>query len=119
MVWLSNRGMKRVRAPINFTTWYRYRARSLDSDYPTFTGETVLDSRYARFLEIFLQPVGTCASHLIEDHEKAQAMARKLRIDRAAVAAGLTIEKVTREAVLSNMQMFFDLASQIFPQDFS
>jgi len=119
MSWLSGRGMKRVRAPMNFTTWYSYRARSLDSDYPTFPGETVLDSRYARFFETFMQPVGTYASHLIEDHEKAQAMARKLRIDRAAVAAGLTIEEVTREAVLGNMQMFFDLASQIFPQDFS
>lgn len=117
--WLRGRGMQRLRAPMNFTTWYSYRAESRGSDYPRFPGEDVLDSRYARFLERFMKPIGTYASQLIDDHQAAQAIARQLGIDRAGAVAGVTVAELPRERVLSELRPFFDVASEIFPQDFS
>ena len=117
--WLRARGMQRVRGPMNFCTWYSYRVESESADYPRFPGEDVLDQRYARFLETFMQPLGTYASQLIEDPESARKVAQQLGVDRAGKLAGITVEELTRERTLAELKPFYDLASEIFPQDFS
>lgn len=117
--WLASRGMKRVRGPMNFTTWYSYRAETWSGDYPRFPGEEMPDQRYAKFLGTLMKPAGTYASQLVDDHHKAQAVARQLGIDRAGSVSGVRVEHLPREQVLGDMQSFFDLASQIFPADYS
>lgn len=117
--WLRAQGMARARAPMNFTTWYSYRAETWSGDYPRFPGEDVLDPRYAAFLAESMQPMGTYASHLIDDHQHAQAIARELGIDRAGKVAGITVEELTREKAMGDLRAVFDLASKIFPQDYS
>lgn len=119
MAWLAQRGMKRVRAPMNFTTWYSYRAETQTGDYPRFPGEDILDTRYARFLESLMPAIGTYNSQLIEDHRRAQEVGKALGLDRAESVSGVRIVEMPREQVLGDMKAFFDTASAIFPQDFS
>lgn len=117
--WLAARGMQRVRGPMNFNTWYTYRADSWVGDYPRFPGEDMLDTRYSEFLSRFMQPLGTYASQLLDDYEKAHEIARSLGVDRAGAVAGVEVVALSREEVLGDIRPFFDLASLIFPQDFS
>lgn len=119
MHWLRQQGMKRVRGPMNFTTWYSYRAETETGDYPRFPGEDVLDTRYARFIEKFMPAIGVYNSQLIEDHRKAQEVGKQLGLDRAEAVSGVRIVEMPREQVLGDMKAFFDVASAIFPQDYS
>ena len=119
LVWLRAQGMQRVRGPMNFCTWYSYRAETWSADYPRFPGEDMLDARYAAFLGTFMQPVGTYASQLIDELDRAHAVARSLGVDRAGAVAGIEVQALTREDALARLEPIFELASLIFPQDWS
>lgn len=117
--WLREQGMRRVRGPLNFCTWYTYRVETWSDGYPKFPGEDMLDARYAPFFESFMQPVGSYASQLIDDPEKAHAVAKSLGVDRAGGVAGISIRELARDEALTQMRALYDLASAIFPQDWS
>lgn len=117
--WLRERGMRRVRGPMNFCTWYTYRVETWSDGYPKFPGEDMNDSRYAPFFESFMQPVGSYASQLIDDPAKAEGVARSLGVDRAGSVAGVQVRELGRDEALTQLEPIFHLASEIFPQDWS
>jgi hypothetical protein len=117
--WLSEQGMRTARGPMNFSTWNSYRAITYSTEYPAFLGENVLDARYGAFFAEVMKPVATYRTALVSDVEKGQAVARTAKIDRAEQEHGITLRHIPREQVGSELAMLYQVASRIFPCDWS
>lgn len=118
-VWLKSQGMASVRAPMDFSTWNTYRAITWSDGYPPFPGENVMDARYGAFLSTRMTPAATYRSALIENVETAHQVARLAKIDQAETKYGITIERVSSSQAKDKLALFYQLASLIFPCDWS
>jgi hypothetical protein len=119
--WLVGQGMRVVRAPVNFSTWNSYRAITFSTGAPAFLGENVLDARHGAFLaqRAGMKPVATYRSALVTDLERGQEVARLARLDQAESDHGIRVRWIERAGVAAELPMLHDLASRIFPLDWS
>ncbi len=117
--WLASQGMQRVRGPIDFSTWNRYRCVTQDWGYPPILGENAYEPRYARFFEGLLKPAGTYCSNLITDIEGGKKVAKYIRMEEAAERWGVQVEEIPLAEVEKHLPMFYELASRIFPLDWA
>ena len=111
--YLHHRGIKTIRAPINFSTWHKYRFMTKGFNQSPFFLEPYNPSYYPKFFERFgFRKATGYISNLLENYEEQIKYSEKKL--QTFFDFGYTVRKIDLRRLRSEFHLLYELSSKSF-----
>ena len=109
--YLYQRGIRKIRGPINFSTWHTYRFMTQGFETLPFFLEPFNPPYYPSFFERYgIQKVMTYFSNLLENYEHQIQNAEVLR--QKFFASGHTVRQIDLNSIHSELRLLYELSTR-------